>query len=233
MELLVLDAKIRDANGKASVLRSNNLIPSVCYGRGFQNRSLAVGYQEFRKLFTKAGSSQVFNLNVDGEKVPVLVQEVAYNPMTDRFDHIDFLQIDIKKKVTATVPVEITGLSPAVKNFNAVVTVVKHEIEVNCLPMDIPHDVTIDVSKLENLGDSVHVKDLKLGAAVEILDDPEDTLVSVNAVEEYKENEAVVPDALKVEPTAEGAAAEGGNAKKEEGAASEKAEKEEKKDKKD
>ena len=224
MELLVLDAKIRNTKGKARKLRGNNLIPAVCYGRGFENRSLEVAYQDFRKIYIKAGSSQVFNLSIDGEMVPVLVQEVAYNPVSDRFDHIDFLQIDMKKKVTATVPVEVIGLSPAVKNFNAVVTVVKHEIEVKCLPMDIPHDVTIDASKLENLGDSVHIKDLKLGDKVEILDDPEDTLVSVNAVEEYKENEAVVPDALKVEPTAEGAAAEG-DAKKDEAA-----DKEEKKD---
>lgn len=215
MELLVLDAKTRDTNGKAKILRRNDLIPAVCYGRGFGNRSLEVGYQNFRKLFKEAGSSQVFNLNIDGEKVPVLVQEVAYNPVTDRFDHIDFLQIDMKKKVTATVPVEITGLSPAIKNFNAVVTIVKHEIEVKCLPMDIPHDVTIDVSKLENLGDSVHIKDLNLGDKVEIMEDPEDTLVSVNAVVEFKEEVAVVPDALKVEPTAEGAAAEGEGEKKE------------------
>lgn len=213
MELLVLEAKIRNTNGKAKKLRQTNLIPAVCYGRGFENRSLELVYQDFRKVFKQTGSSQVFNLNVDGEKIPVLIQEVAYNPITDRFDHIDFLQIDMKKKVTATVPVQVTGLSPAVKNFNAVVTVVKQEIEVKCLPLDIPHDITIDVSKLENLGDAVHIRDLQLGDKVEILDDLDDTLVSVNAVAEYKELEAVVPDALKAEPaageTAEGVAKEG------------------------
>lgn len=217
MELLVLDAKIRNTKGKAKALRRNDLIPAVCYGRGFQNRSLEVAYQAFRRVYRETGSSQVFNLNVDGEKIPVLIHEVGYNPVTDRFDHIDFLQIDMKKMVTATVPVEIEGVSPAVKNFNAVVTIVKHEIEVKCLPMDIPHEIKIDVSKLENPGDSVHISDLKLGDKVEILDDPEETLVSVNVVEEFKEEVAEVPDALKAEPTAEGATAEGAQAAPAEG----------------
>jgi large subunit ribosomal protein L25 len=157
-----------------------------------------------------ASTTQVINLNIDGEKVPVLIHEIKYNPVTDTFHHIDFLQIDMKKKVDATVPVEVTGVSPAVKNFNAVLTIVKHEIEVRCLPMDIPHEILVDVSALENLGDAVHVGDLKLGDKVELLSDPEETLVSVNAVEEYVENVAEVPEELKAEPTAaEGAAAEG------------------------
>jgi large subunit ribosomal protein L25 len=222
MELLVLEAKIRNVNGKAKELRAQNLIPAVCYGRGFENRSLEVGYQAFRKVFKETGSSQVLNLSVDGQKIPVLVHEVGYNPMTDRFDHVDFLQIDMKVMVTAMVPVEVEGLSPAIKNFNAVVTIVKHEIEVKCLPMDIPHEIKVDVSKLENPGDSFHISDLKLGSKVEILDDPEETLVSISVVEEFKENEVVVPEDLKAEPVAEGADA--ADAPKEEAAAPEKKE---------
>lgn len=209
MELLVLEAKIRDKSVSAKILRRENMIPAVCYGRGFENRTLEVGYQAFRKVFRETGSSQVFNLDINGEKVPVLVHEVGYNPVTDKFDHIDFLQIDMKKVVTAMVPVEVEGVSPAVKNFNAIVTVVKHEIEVKCLPMDIPHEIKVDISKLENPGDAVHISDLNLGNKVEILDDPETTLVSVSVVEEFKEAVVEVPEDLKAEPVA---AAEGGEA---------------------
>lgn len=219
MELLVLEAKTRDGKVSSKALRNQNMIPAVCYGKGFENHQVAVEYQSFRKAFKQASSTQVINLDVEGKKLPVLIHEIDYNPMTDRFEHVDFLQIDMNKKVTATVPVEVVGLSPAVKNFNAVVTIVKHEIEVNCLPMDIPHEISVDVSKLENLGDSVHVKDLNLGDKVEVLSDPEETLVSVNAVEEFVEQSVEVPDELKTEPTAEGAEgekAEGGEAKAEE-----------------
>jgi len=222
MELLVLEAKIRNVDGKAKELRAQNLIPAVCYGRGFKNHSLEVGYQAFRKVFKETGSSQVLNLSIDGQKIPVLVHEVGYNPMTDRFDHIDFLQIDMKIMVTAMVPVEVEGLSPAIKNFNAVVTIVKQEIEVKCLPMDIPHEIKIDVSKLENPGDSFHISDLNLGDKVEILDDPETTLVSISVVEEFKEEEVLVPEDLKAETAAEGEAA--ADAPKEEASAPEKKE---------
>jgi len=162
----VLDAQVRDMTKKAKTFRKMNLIPSVCYGKGFETRNIQVEYQAFRKVYKEASTTQVVNLNVDGKKLPVLIHQIEYNPVSDRFDHVDFLQIDMSKKVTATVPVEIVGLSPAVKNFNAVVTVVKHEVEVKCLPMDIPHEITVDVSTLENLGDAIHISDLKLGANV-------------------------------------------------------------------
>jgi large subunit ribosomal protein L25 len=217
MELLVLDAKIRDTSEKAGKVRNQGLIPAICYGRGFENFAVQVEYQNFRKLYKQTGSTQVFNLNVDGKKLPVLIHEIAYNPLSDRFDHIDFLQIDMKQKVTATVPVEVTGVSPAVKNFNALITMVKSEIEVECLPMDIPHEITVDVSKLENIGDTIYVKDLNLGSKVEVKDDPESPVVSVNAAEEYKEEVAEVPEEMKAEPVAPGAegAAEGEGKKEE------------------
>lgn len=198
----VLDAQVRDITKKAKTFRKQNIIPAVCYGKGFETRSVQVEYQAFRKVYKQASTTQVLNLNVDGKKLPVLIHQIDYNPVSDRFDHVDFLQIDMSKKVTATVPVEVTGLSPAVKNFNAIVTVVKQEVEVKCLPMDIPHEILVDVSTLENVGDSIHISDLKLGDKVEILDDLEETLVSVNAVEEFVEQVVEVPDELKVEAAA-------------------------------
>lgn len=210
MELLELVAKARDTKVKAAAVRRQNMIPAVCYGKGFDSKSIQLEYQAFRKAYKQASTTQVLNLNIDGDKVPVLIHEIVYNPISDRFDHVDFLQIDLKKKVTATVPVELVGIAPAIKNFNGVVTLTKHEIEVKCLPMDIPHEIKVDVSKLENIGDAIHISDLVLGDKVEILDDLSETLVSVSQVEEFVEKEAVVPEELKAEPTAEGAAAEGG-----------------------
>ncbi len=212
----VLDAKVRDMMKKAKTFRKENLIPSVCYGKGFESRNIQVEYQAFRKVFKEASTTQVLNLNVDGKKLPVLIHQVDYNPVSDRFDHVDFLQIDMNIKVTATVPVEVVGVCTAVKNFGAIVTVVKQEVEVKCLPMDIPHEITVDVSTLENLGDSFHIKDLKLGDKVEILDDLEETLVSINAVEEFVEQVVEVPDELKVDAAAAPAEGAAGEAKEEE-----------------
>ncbi len=211
MELLVLEAKVRDGKSSADSLRKQNVIPAVCYGKGFQNHSVTVEYQAFRKAFKQASTTQVINLSVDGQKLPVLIHEIDYNPISDRFTHVDFLQIDMNKKVTATVPVVVVGEAPAVKTFNGIVSLVKHEIEVHCLPMDIPHEITVDVSKLENIGDSIHIKDLKFNDKVEILSDLEEMLVSVNEVKEFEEQSVEVPDELKAETTpADGTSTEGG-----------------------
>lgn len=225
MELLELEAKIRDAKETAAHLRKAGQIPAICYGKSFENYPIQVEYQAFRKLYREAGETQVFNLNVDGKKLPVLIHEIAYNPLTDQFDHVDFRQIDVKQKVTAMVPVELVGAAPAIKNFNAVITMVKQEIEVECLPMDIPHEINIDISHLENIGDVVYVKELQLGDKVEILEDPEEPILSISAVEEYKEEVVEVPEDVKAEEGAadgeadekagEGASAEEGGEKKE------------------
>lgn len=208
MELLELDAKIRDGKESPSQLRNTGMIPAVCYGKGFENRSIQVEYQAFRKLYREVGETQVFNLNVDGKKLPVLIHEIGYNPLSDRYDHLDFLQIDMTQKVTTMVPVEMVGNAPAIKNFNAVITMVKQEIEVRCLPMDIPHEINVDVSKLENIGDVIYVNELKLGDKVEILDDPEEPILSISAVEEYKEEVVEVPEEMKAEEAAAGAEGE-------------------------
>lgn len=213
METIELVAHTRDLGAKNKALRRQKLIPAVCYGRGFKNRNIQVDYQAFRKAYKAASTTQIINLDVEGEKVPVLIHEITYNPMSDNFHHVDFLQLDLKKKVDAKVPVVLVGVSPAVKNFNGVVTLAKHEIEVRCLPMKIPHEITLDISTMENIGDVLHVKDLSLPKDVEILDELEDSVVSINAFVEYVEEVAEVPEELKAEPVAgaEGApAAEGG-----------------------
>jgi len=207
MSLAELEAKTRVSTVKAKDLRKQNLIPSVCYGKGFDPVNVQVDYQSFRKLFKEVSTTQVFNLKIDDKETPVLIYEINFDPMTDRVNHVDFLHVNMKEKISANVPVETEGLSPAIKNFNAAITVAKHEIEVYCLPMDIPHVIKIDLSKLENIGDAVTVADLKLGDQVEIIDDPEDVIVTVAEVEEFKEEAAEVPDELKAEAAAEGGAA--------------------------
>ncbi len=201
MSLVVLEAKIRELTNKAKDLRKQSLIPSVCYGKDFASINVQVDYHGFRKLFKKVSTTQVFNLMIDNKETPVLVHEMVFDPVTDRINHIDFLHVNMKEKITTSVPVETEGLSPAVKNFNATITVAKHEIEICCLPMDIPHGIKIDLSKFVNIGDAITVKDLNLGDKVEIIDDPGDVLVTVTEVEEFKEEVAEVPDGVKVEAT--------------------------------
>ncbi len=202
METLVLDVQVRDLKINPKNLRKQSIIPAVCYGQGKAPMAVQVPYSQFRQIYRKAGTSQVVNLKVEGKELPVLIHDLAFDAMTDEFRHIDFLEVNLKKKVEATVPVLLEGVSPAVKNFGGLVTHVKHDLDVYCLPMDIPHEVVIDLSKLENIGDAVAVKDLKLGEKVEILTDAEEVIVTISAPQEFTEQSAEVPDELKTEPVA-------------------------------
>jgi len=205
MQRQVLDAKVRHSEASLTKIRQSGLIPAVIYGKGVTSMSVEVSYQPFRKAFRQAGYTGVIDLDIDGDKKPVLVHDIQYDPVKDTFTHIDFLVVDLKKKVTASVPVEVVGESEAVKSGAGLVTMVKHEVEVKCLPMDIPHSIVIDVSKLPAVGDAFRVSDLGFGDKVEVVDlEADEPLVLISAtVEQELERDVSVPDEIKAEPVAE------------------------------
>lgn len=179
MDTIVLEAKTRDTKVSPLYLRRTKRVPGVYYGHKEKSVAVDVDYQEFRKAFKKVGANQVLELSIDGKKKPVLIHEVQYNPLTDNYDHIDFLHVNMNEEITAQIPVVIVGVAPAVKNFSGVMTTLKHEIEVRCLPAHLPQTIEVDVSGLEQLHTSIHLKDLKLGEHVKIHGNPEDAVVIV------------------------------------------------------
>lgn len=203
METITLEAKSRDIKVSPMFLRKNRRIPAVFYGHKENSLTVDVDYQEFRKAFKKAGSNQVVELVIDGKKKPVLIHEVQYNPLTDNVDHIDFLHVNMNEEITANIPVVLTGIAPAVKNFGGILTTLKHEVEVRCLPTHLPQSIEVDVSTLEQLHSAVHVKDLKLSAQVKVHGSPDDVVVTVVAPKLVEE------DALPQAPTEEAAPAAG------------------------
>ncbi len=204
METITLEAKSRDIKVSPMFLRKNRRIPAVFYGHKENSLTVDVDYQEFRKAFRKAGSNQVVELSIDGKKKPVLIHEVQYNPLTDNVDHIDFLHVNMNEEITANIPVVLTGIAPAVKNFGGILTTLKHEVEVRCLPTHLPQSIEVDVSTLEQLHSAVHVKDLKLSAQVKVHGSPDDVVVTVVAPKLVEE------DALPQAPTEEAAPAAAG-----------------------
>ena len=108
-----------------------------------------------------------------------MIHEVQYDPITDRFDHVDFLHINMNEEVNAAVPVVLKGIAPAVKNLGGILTTLKHEIEVRCLPADLPSVIEVDISGLEQLHGSIHMRDLSLPARVKFHANMEDVVVTV------------------------------------------------------
>lgn len=182
MEKLELNSRKREAtDGKANSLRKKGCLPAVLYGKGVENISLVLDKREFKKILDKAGTNTLVNLNIEGkeERIPILFQDPQFDPVTDEIIHIDFHQVKLTEKIVTHIPFHFFGESKAVKDLGGTLVKNKDEIEVECLPKDLPHDIRIDISILDDFEKSIHVKDLEIPPGVKVLDDLEDTVAVV------------------------------------------------------
>lgn len=205
MDTLILEAVSRNPAQKARSLRAKGLLPAVYYGREKQTVSLELPYQKFRKVFEKAGQNTIIELDIAGKKSPVLVHDVQYDPVSDQVSHVDFIHVDMEREITTSVKVVTVGVSPAIKNLAGILDVQKHEIKIKCLPKDLIHSIEVDISPIVDFHTSIHVKDLKVPAAIKVLDNPDDTVVTVTPPR--AEEEAKPAEAAAAVPGAEGAVA--------------------------
>jgi len=182
----------RDESLSLEDLRGSDLIPAVCYGAGRENIKVQMEYQPFRKAYIKAGDNTIVELEIDGKTYPTLVHEVQFHPVKGTIQHVDMLFIDMDVKVHASVPVVLTGESPAVKNLAGDIAHTLHEVEVKCLPANIPHEFVMDISGIEDFHTILHVSDLDLPADVELVTDGALMVVGINAPR--KQEEELTPD---------------------------------------
>src|SRR3990172_3857960 len=133
---------------KVKNLRKDGILPANIYGKKIKSQSVEVNLDEFAKVFKDAGETQVIELKLGREKRPVLIHNLQEDPVSDKIIHVDFLQVDLKEKVVAKVPVELTGESPSEKEGTGVVVLQVGEIEVEALPGDLPEKFEVDLSPL-------------------------------------------------------------------------------------
>jgi large subunit ribosomal protein L25 len=201
MELAV---QKREKFGKAvKSLREQGLIPAELYGKGVQNLHLAIPAKEFKKLFRQAGESTMISVVLGNEKRPAMISDVAVDPVSGEILNVDFYQVRLDEKIKIKVPLEFTGEAPAVKDFKGILVKAMQELEVEALPTDIPRAITVDLSAIKNIGESVYVKDLALNSAVKSLVAPENVVATVTAQmteeQEAKLAAEVKPEDIKVE----------------------------------
>lgn len=204
MEKIELKANIRP-EALPTQLRKQGMIPAVVYGKGLKTEHLAIAYPEFEKVFRKAGESTLVDLNIGNANKNVIIQDVQRHYLTGKFLHVDFYEVNMAEKMTAMVPLVFVGVSKAVKENGGILLEVLKEIEVQCLPTDLPHQLEIDISSLNTFDDSIHIKDIKAGNKVEIIGDPEETVVKAMPPRDVEAElaEPVVEDVSKVEGAAE------------------------------
>ena len=181
MEKIELEASKREEVGKKlKGVRSQGLIPAVVYGRKISPLSISINKKTFVKNILKsdAGMNAIVSLKIAGDKeIPVLTHMVQTNPMTDEILHIDFRHIVMDEAIKTRVPIELTGVPIGVKESGGVLIHGLREVEVECLPTDIPDKFEVDVSALM-INDSLHVSDLAQAAKVKILSNPSEMIAN-------------------------------------------------------
>ncbi len=218
MEKILLKTTAREVNTRnAKPVYRAGLIPVELYGHKIENVHLSVDQIEFEKVLRKAGESTIIELQLpDGGSRNVLVKEVERHYLTTQPIHVDFYEVKMTEKLTATIPIEFAGESHAVKALGGTLVTVLNEVEVECLPGDLPHQFDVDISVLNSFDDQILVKDLKVSDKVEIKADPEEVVATVQPPRDMAAEEAAnasmdeaaaVAAAVGPEPSAEGDAA--------------------------
>ena len=190
--MFIIKADKRDADAGLSFLRKSGKIPAVFYGAGKITTSVTLSNIEFKKIWRDAGESSAIKISTANGNVDALIHEVQVDPVTDEPIHVDFLVIDMKRKIRIKVPLVFEGISNAVKNGINNLVKVLHEIEIEALPSDLPHSLFVDISKLETLNNNIVVSDIKLPVGVVVITSGGDVVASVVAQVEEKE-EVIAP----------------------------------------
>lgn len=192
-----LSAKLRQGKGKqfARRVRNQGMIPAVLYGPGKESRKLEVNPQDLaRAISTTAGENTLIDLTVEGEAARViLLRELQVDPISREYLHADLYEVPMDKKVKVLVPIAVRGEALGVKEGGILDQIIR-EIEVSCLPTEIPEQLEVDVSGLK-IGGAAHAKDIPLPPGVEIMVDADQTVATVVAPRKEEELAPVVPAA--------------------------------------
>ncbi len=196
-----LVAKERNIIGKeVKALRRNGMTPVVIYGGDRKPLALEVDSHDFSLLYRRAGGNTIVTLEIEKadetkEKKNVLIHRIDVDPVTSRILHADLLQIKMNEKITTMIPVKFIGDSIAVIELSGSLLTPTDEVEIECFPGDLPHEIEIDIAPLTDFEAVLHVSDLVAPEGVVILTDPEAVLAHVEAPrseEELEELEAPV-----------------------------------------
>jgi large subunit ribosomal protein L25 len=180
--ILKAEARTSIGTGPTRELRRRNMVPAIIYGADKEQVMLAIPSKELNMEYQKNGFlSHMFDLEIDKKKHRALPKEIQLHPVTDEILHIDFVHVDEKQEMKASVILHFINESKcaAIKQggrFNAI----RHSLEIHCLPKNIPENIEIDIAEL-SIGQSIHVKDLTLPKGVATKIDPNTTIATLVA----------------------------------------------------
>jgi large subunit ribosomal protein L25 len=197
--MLTLDIKKRDVKNDLYKLRNSGFIPAVFYGPKEASTPVAVFAKDFAKVFKEAGESTVVTLTGDFGEHDAMIHQVDLDPISGQIQHADFYVVEKGKKVTVSIPVEFEGVAPAVKDLGGVLVKVLHEVEVEAMPKDLPHEVHVDISALVDFETQITASDIKLASNVSLVTKPDEIVALVSAPKEEVESSPIDITAIEVE----------------------------------
>lgn len=191
MSKIVINAEKRTVVGKqVKQLRRDGKIPAVVYGHKLQPQPITLDFREASKKLAGLTGSSLIEIQLEGKSHTVIVREKQKNFIRDEIIHVDFQEVSLTEKIRAYVEIVLEGVSPAIKEFDAVLVIGASEIEVESFPQDLPEKFIVDATKLVKIGDVLHIKDIEISPKVEILSGLDEMVVLVASAAPEAEEEA-------------------------------------------
>jgi len=213
LEIHTVNAQIRNAKGKGASrsLRREGKIPAILYGSDIESIPLSVSAYDIENLLKKISYSQaLINLvesNSHSFEKKVMIREIQADPVNQKYLHLDFYEVKMDRKITATVPIITKGTAKGVTT-GGILQIIRRELDVVCFPAEIPQRIEVDITDLD-IGDSIHVKDIRLEGDVEIPFDSNFTVITVVSPKVEEAPKAEEEEAEKEEEEKEAAAEPG------------------------
>ena len=216
-QMATLQAHPRQVIGKkVRTLRKEGLTPAHLFGKGIDSVPLQIETATLRKVLVRVGRNRPIALTVDGsgERYVCFVREIQFDPRDERVQHVDLLRVDITQRMEIQIPVHVHGEAPAVRNMGGTLVQVLREVAVECLPLEAPAAIDVDVTSLATFNDQIRAGDLKLPGNVKLVTEIDQVVVHVAApvkeeapvAKAAEAAEAAAPVEGEAKPEAEGQA---------------------------
>lgn len=208
---LTLKAAKRDILGKKTrFLRRQSITPTHLFGHGIESLALQCDTAELQRLITQGGTTRLIDLKIEAEKRPrsVFIREIQRDVLNGQLLHVDFYQIKKTEKITADIPIVLLGEAPATRSKENIIYQELTQLGVECLPENLPPQIEIDLSSLEEADQAIYVRDIILDPDIAVTTGTDQLVVKVSQVAMEKEEVVEVAEAEAVEAEAEAPAEE-------------------------
>lgn len=174
-----MEIKLKAEKREKGEKLAGNFMAAILYGPNIENESLKVKSNDFAKVYSLAGESNLIKLEVAGKSENILVKEVQRHPTKGFFTHADLYQVDMSRVITTEIPLNYVGGSKAVKEMGGLLIKNLNEVSVECLPKDLVASIDIDISFLDSLGKTIFIRDLNIPSGLKVMNNIDDSVVSV------------------------------------------------------